>query len=129
MATAPNPSGQQAYRRTLAQLGQPVTIIRNVGVAPNVTQISATVQAIVKGYQPDGASVGRTQFSESRMGAITQGDRHILLLVDDLARADFPVPVVKNDKALVQGELLNITAVDPNTRYAVGAIDLVATGV
>ena len=129
MATAPNPAGQQAYRRTLAAIGQPVTVIRNVGVAPNVTQISAVVQAIVQGYQPDGTSARRTDYSDSRMGAITQGDRHIVVLADDLARANFPLPLAKNDKVLVAGELLNVTAVDPNTRYAVGAIDLVAAGV
>jgi hypothetical protein len=39
------------------------------------------------------------------------------------------LPVKKNDKVVVQGETMNVTEVDPNTRIFAGAIDLTIAGV
>jgi hypothetical protein len=126
---AVDPAIRDAYRRALARAGQSVTFVRNVGVAPNITQVSATVTARVMTYIPDTAAVGRTDFSASRLGTITQADRKIIVLADDLANAGFPVPLQKNDKAIVVGETLNVVSVDPNTRELAGAVELVVAGV
>lgn len=126
---AVDPMIRDAYRRALARTGQSVTFVRNVGVAPNITQTSATVTARVTTYTPDSAAVGRTESSARKLGAITQGDRKIIVLADDLANAGFPVPLQKNDKAVVDGETLNVMSVDPNTRGLAGAVELVVAGV
>lgn len=120
---------RDAYRCALARTGQTVTFIRNVGVAPNITQASATVMAHVASYTPDAEVMARTEFSARRIGAITQGDRKIIVLADDLANAGFPVPLQKNDKAIVDGETLNVVSVDPNTRHMASAVELVVAGV
>lgn len=124
-----DPEFLAAYRAALMRNGQPVTFVRNIGVAPHIRQVSATVTARVMTYTSDTDSVSRTDFSERKLGAITQGDRKLIVLCMDLYLAGFPVPLVKNDKAIVNGETLNITEVDPNTRQLAGAIELVATGV
>ena len=80
-----DPNIRDAYRRGLQRVGQKVTFIGYVGVAPNVTQTSATVLARVMDYSPEGPVVGRTDFPQSKLGAITQGDRMLIVLDDDLA--------------------------------------------
>jgi hypothetical protein len=124
-----DPSAVAGYRRALARRGVEVIFVRINGAAPHAAQVQATVMAIVTGYTPDSGQVGRTGFSETRLGAITQGDRKIVVLSDDLAGQFYPLPVAKNDKAIVNGETLTITAVDPNTRSLAGAIELTAAGV
>jgi hypothetical protein len=37
------------------------------------------------GYSPEGPVVGRTDFPQSKLGVITQGDRMLIVLDDDLA--------------------------------------------
>lgn len=124
-----DPGAISAYRRAIARTGQPVTFIRYQGVAPHVVTFSATVTARVTSYTPDSSVVGRTDFSANKLGAITQGDRKIIVLEADLAAAFFPLPLQKHDKAVVNGETLDILQVDPNTRQLGGAIELVAAGV
>jgi hypothetical protein len=55
-------------------------------------------------------------------------DRLIIVLSDDLAAKNFPLPLRKNDKALVQGEWLNIENLDPSKRGIAGAIEIHAKG-
>lgn len=127
--TLPDKNAEAGYRRALARIGQPVTVQRWSGTAPNATVTQATVTAIVRDYTADAGSVGRSDFGESRLGAITQTERHVILLADDLEDQLYPLPVVKNDKVVVQGETLNVTMVDPNTKLFAGAIDLTVAGV
>lgn len=122
-----------AYNRAFARLGVavPVTFTRNVGVAPNVTPATATVMAVVRDYLPDTESVARTGSTATKVGAITQGDRILIVMATDLANASFPLPLKKNDKATIvaTGEELNIIAVDGTKRIAGGAIEVKASGV
>lgn len=126
---SPDPGIIAGYRRALARTGQQVTFIRANGFTPHVAEFSATVMARVMSYTPDSSVVGRTDFSANKLGAITQGDRKIIVLEADLADAHFPLPLRKHDKAVVNGETLDILQVDPNTREKGGAIELVAAGV
>lgn len=128
MTALSKPSYVAAYRKALQRNGQPVTFVRDAGVAPGISQVSATVQAHVMNYVPDTNVVGRTDFGQ-RLGTITQGDRKIIVLADDLSAAGFPIPLRKHDKAVVQGETLDIIEVDDNTRMLAGAYELVVAGV
>jgi hypothetical protein len=118
----------EGYRRAIARRGESVTFQRITGQAPNVTVLpaggGATVQAIVTHYQPTSPIGGF-----AGPDAITEGDRSIIVLSDDLTAAGFPLPLQKNDKVVVQGELMNIERVDPSTRGIAGAWELVALGV
>ncbi len=122
-----------AYERAIARAGQPVTFERRNGVAPNIAIFTATVKARVMTFAPDAGSVGRTDFSENKLGAITQTQRKIIVLASDLQAAGFPLPLKKNDKAIITTngvtETFNVTAVDPNTRQLGGAIELDIAGV
>ena len=62
-------------------------------------------------------------------GEITLGARNVIVLADDLAAADFPLPVQKHDKVVVDGEELDVMSIDPNKRGIADAIELVAQGV
>jgi hypothetical protein len=124
-----------AYRRALTRAGQSVRVQRWTGQAPNKVVVEAIVMAFVQKYAPDATAVSETNFSASKQGAITQTERHVILLACDLEAAGFPTPmpgnciVKKNDKVVVQGETLNVDDVDPNTRVFVGALDLTVVGV
>lgn len=124
-----NPSAVAAYRSALARVGQSVTFTRVNGQPPNTATFSATVNAVVNDDLPDMTAVSRTGFSESKRGAITQGDRKVIVLGQDLADARFPLPLRKNDKAVIGGETFNVTLVDPYKRDFSGAIELTVTGV
>lgn len=120
---------QEGYRRAIARRGEQVTFQRIVGYAPNPVTVlpaggGATVNAIVMKYQPT-QSIGGFAGGD----AITEGDRTLIVLGDDLLQAGFPLPLQKNDKVIVQGELMNIERVDPSTRGVAGAWELVALGV
>jgi hypothetical protein len=125
MATDTN--ALEGYRRAIARRGESVTFQRILGQAPIVTILpapaGATVQAIVMNYQvqPDVMRVDPE-------GGVTLGDRQIIVLVDDLTAAGFPMPLRKNDKAIVQGEVLNIETLDPSKRGIAGAIEVHAKG-
>jgi hypothetical protein len=126
-----DPNAQAAYRRARDKVGIEVTFVRQFGAAPKAKTFSAKVTAVVRNYTPDGASVGRTDSSSSKQGAITQGDREIIVLAEDLATKRFPLPVKKNDKVVLvdTGEQLNIVAVDALKRAMAGAIECKASGV
>src|ERR1051326_1329354 len=105
-----NPNAQAAYQRARDRVGVPVTFQRVNGNAPNTNTVSANVVAVVRDYAPDFREVARTGYGSSSPGAITQGDREVIVLEQDLADQRFPLPVKKNDKIVVvgTGEQLNI---------------------
>lgn len=122
-------NAQEGYRRAIARAGETVTFQRISGQPGQGAVIlpapaGATVQAIVNSFQ-----VEAPVMSVKREGAITLADRKIIVLVDDLAQAGFPLPLRKNDRVVVQGETLNIETVDPSTRAFAGAVELRAKGI
>ena len=136
---AVDPRSQAAHTRAIQRRGVPVTFQRLSGVAPNVTitpATGATVTAVVYDYAPDGSASSQAGYGAGEIGAITQGERKILVMASDLAGAGFPLPVQKNDRALVLDsasgvmvEMLTVTRVDANKRAIAGAIELEAAGV
>lgn len=121
-----DPAGVAAYRAAFAVPGvaELVTFRRVNGQAPRTAQVDAEVLAVVRDYLPESAVL-----AVKREGAITQGGKHLIIIDDDLLQKRFPVPLRKNDKVLVRGELLNILTVDPNKRGFAGATEVVAVGV
>lgn len=127
-----DPSIVAAYRRAFARQGVavPISLRRITGFAPNTATVSADIVAIVRDYVPDTTVVAETGFAASKQGAITQGDRVIIVMADDLAQKRFPLPVRKNDRIMLpSGDVLNVIAVDAAKRAAAGAIELKAAGV
>lgn len=123
-----------AYERAFARLGVTlsVTFKRMTGFAPGaVTVQSATVMAVVRDYMPDTTSPRQQGYPATKPGAITEGDRVIIVMATDLANAGFPLPLRKNDKAVIvdTGDELNVIDVDAYKRAAAGAIELKAAGV
>lgn len=123
-----------SYKRAFARRGVAVqvTFKRVTGFAPNpVTTVTANVMAVVRDYQPDTTSPAQTGYAATKMGAITEGDRTIVVMGTDLAAAAFPLPLKKNDKVTIvaTGEELNVVSVDGTKRIAGGAIELKAAGV
>lgn len=130
VARASDPRMVTAYRRALALKGIPVVVTRVTGFAPNTVTFSSTLMAIVENYTPDSTAVAETGFSSSKVGAISQGDRMVILMSDDLVQQNFPLPLQKNDKiALPTGDVLNVEQVDSYKRALAGAIELKATGI
>ena len=105
--------------------GAQVTFQRVSGAPPAVKIISATVTALVRNYQPDGAASSQQGYSMSQIGAVTAGERSFLVMADDLAGAGFPLPLKKGDNLLPSdtGEKLTVTRVDPYKRAIAGAIE------
>jgi hypothetical protein len=127
-----DPAIREATRRAIyrASGGLQVTFTRVVGIAPNATTTSATVKAVVRDYKIDTPEMGQEGFKAANPGAITQGDREILVMADDLSAAGFPLPVEKGDRVAAEtGEKMNVTQVDALKRGIAGCIELVAAGI
>jgi hypothetical protein len=125
------PSAVAATRHAIELRGARVTFTRVTGFAPNTSSFSASVLAIVQNYVADSGVVARTGDSASSPGAITQGDRQVLVMTEDLKRLRFPLPLTKNDKITLSstGEQLNIVSVDAGKRAIAGCIECSAAGV
>jgi hypothetical protein len=84
----------------------------------------------VRDYKIDTPEMGQEGFKAANPGAITQGDREILVMADDLSAAGFPLPVEKGDRVAAEtGEKMNVTQVDALKRGIAGCIELVAAGI
>jgi hypothetical protein len=99
------------YRRMMALVGEKVLIRRYTGTGANRPRFDAEVMARVTEYEP-----------QELVGTIVQGDRKLIVLHEDLERAQFATPIKKGDKAVVRGKELNIEAPDDNTRRVQGEL-------
>lgn len=117
------------HRRAIAKTGQTIELQRITGAAPHTSLVTAEVTATVRNVDADTTSPSRDGYSSSQLGGITQGAREIIVLADDLAAANFPLPVRKNDRViLASGIRLNVIQVDAEKRAIAGAIELLASG-
>lgn len=116
---------QAAYRRAVARTGEAVTVQRVSGTAPKTVTFSAIVVANVQAYAPETNEVSETGYGSSQVGAITQSQRKVIVVAQDLADARFPLPVKKNDRVLLaDGTKCNVTGVDAHKRQLAGAVEL-----
>ncbi len=98
------PRNKFRWRAAVKRNGEPVLIRRYTGSGTNRPRFDVEVRGRVKGYEP-------TQL----IGSITQGDRRVLILQEDLIKAQLALPITTNDKCVVRGRELAIQAADDNT--------------
>lgn len=100
------------YRREVSENGETVTL-RRINPSPTPST-DKSVLARVVGYAPN-----------ELVGGIQQGDRKVIVLAEDVENTGFPVPIKTggSDKiVLASGRVLNIQAVDDNTRRVGGIL-------
>lgn len=102
---------KSTYRRMLAERGEVVAIRRYTGAGVSRPRFEVEVKAVVSDFGP-----------QDLVGAITQGDRKLIVMVEDLIRRQFAIPVTTNDKAMVRGRECAITAADDSTRRIAGEL-------
>lgn len=94
-----------SYRRMLDDVGEMILIRRYTGQGTARPRFSVEVKARVTGYDPD-----------ELVGTVQQGDRKVIVLVQDLIDAQFALPIVKGDKVVVRGKEMNVESADDSTR-------------
>lgn len=126
-----DPTMTASYRRAMARAGVPAKFMRVTGFAPNAATFSAKVTAIARDALPDTTVVARTDVPASKQGAITQDDRIIIVIADDLAQQRFPLPLQKHDKAYLgpNEDEYDVISVDAYKLAAAGAIEVKVSGV
>lgn len=99
------------HRMMLQADGEIVIVRRYTGTGTTRPRFDAEVRGRVTGYQP-----------HELVGSIVQGDRKVIVLAQDLLDRQFPLNLVKGDKAVVRGKELNIEAADDSTRRVAGVL-------
>ncbi|MBI4367272.1 MAG: hypothetical protein HY543_10675 [Deltaproteobacteria bacterium] len=92
------------YRRAIRQHGEPVLFRRYTGAGANRQIFNAEMRAVVTGYQP-----------QELIGGLVQGDRKVILLAEDVNKAQIGLPINLGDKLVVRGRELAIGVVDDST--------------
>jgi hypothetical protein len=92
------------YRRALRQHGEPVLYRRYTGSGANRPMMNWEVRAWVQGYA-----------ANELIGGIVQGDRKVILLAEDVHKAQIGLPLSTGDKLVVRGRELAIGVVDDST--------------
>jgi hypothetical protein len=111
---------KDTYRRMIDDGGEPIFVRRYTGSGTVKPKFDAQVRAKVSGYAPD-----------ELVGGIVQGDRRVIILVQDLIDRQFAMPILASDKVVVRGKELAIIAPDDSTRRISGvliAYELTARG-
>lgn len=110
-------AARDMYRRHLSAHGETISLVRGFG---GVNPITVTgLRARVKGYEPNEV-----------VGAIQQGERHVILLAEDVAATALSAPAI-NDRVIWNGKTLTVKEVNDATRRIRGvaiAYDLKVQG-
>lgn len=95
------------YRNALSADGnaETVAVRRYTGTGAARTSADKNAMARVTDFRPD-----------TLVGDIKQGDRSVILLVEDLVTAGFSLPVKITDKIVIRGRECAIQALDDSTR-------------
>lgn len=99
------------YRSFMDEVGEPILVRRWYNTGLTRTKFEASVKARVT-----------VETADELAGAIHQGDVNLIILVDDLESAQFPLPLTTNDRVVVRGKELSPIAVDANTRRIAGVL-------
>jgi hypothetical protein len=92
------------YRRALRQHGEPVLLLRQTGSGAFRPPMRWELRGWVQGYQP-----------QELIGTIVQGDRKVILLAEDVNRAQIGLPITTADALIVRGRQLAIGVIDDST--------------
>jgi hypothetical protein len=111
-----------SYRTNLQKYGESITVRRYSGTGGSRTSTDYEARA----------RVTEAQASEL-IGNLQQAVRKIIILAEDLEAEGFSFPMVANgnDKIVVRGKEMTVTAVDDNTRRVQGvliALDVTVSG-
>jgi hypothetical protein len=96
---------RQMYRDQITAHGEVIYIRRYVGTGTGRPYTDKSCHARVMGYQPD-----------ELVGTVTQGDRKIIALAEDLEGYSPVFTPTKSDKAMVRGAELSIISIDDSTK-------------
>jgi hypothetical protein len=102
---------KQSYRESVDAAGETIKLRRYTGIGTSRVANDTNVRARVTGYT-----------ANELVGAIQQGDRRVIMLVEDLVNAGFAVPVTANDKIVLRGTMIAIISVDDSTRRIQGEL-------
>jgi hypothetical protein len=102
---------RQSYRENMDAVGETIAIRRYTGTGVARVPADTDVRARVTGYD-----------ERELVGTIQQGDRKIIVLVEDLTSAGFAIPVTPNDKVVLRGTMISIVTVDDSTRRIQGEL-------
>lgn len=105
-----NPDAVKAsYRRTLKDI---ISVRRYTGSGANRPRFDAPkIRANVSGFAP-----------HELIGTIVQGDRKVIVFIDDLIERKMALPITTNDKVVIEGKELAIMGVDGSTRQVNGVL-------
>jgi len=101
----------QSYRENMDAVGETIIVRRYTGTGVGRVAHDTNVRARVTGYD-----------QRELVGTIQQGDRRIIMLIEDLTNAGFAVPVTPNDKIVLRGVMISIVTVDDSTRRIQGVL-------
>lgn len=93
------------YSTFMDQVGEEMLIRRWYNTGTNRTKFEAEVRA---------RSVGESE--DAIAGSVHQGTRRLIVLVEDLEKVQFPLPLTTNDKIVIDGKEFAIAKVDDQTR-------------
>lgn len=96
---------REMYRTQFDLHGEDIVIRRYAGTGVDRPHADYPCRARVMGYAPD-----------ELVGGVTQGDRHIVALAEDLEGYSPPFTIAKGDKAIVRDVELAIMGVNDSTR-------------
>jgi hypothetical protein len=102
---------RQAYSRDVDAVGETIAIRRFTGTGVGRIPTDTNVRARVTGYD-----------ERELVGTVQQGDRRLIVIVEDLVNAGFAVPVTPNDKVVLRGTMISIVTVDDSTRRIQGEL-------
>jgi hypothetical protein len=94
-----------AYITAMDAAGETIVIRRYTGTGTTRVPHDTNVRARVVGYA-----------ANELVGTIQQGDRKVIVLVQDLIDAGFSLPVTANDKIVLRGTMIAVISVDDSTR-------------
>lgn len=123
-------SAQAFHRAAIHRVGSPVQFQRLSGAGVNVVTRSVDAIAALRDALPNTTAPAETGYGASSPDAISQSDRTLVVMDDELREKGFPMPLAKDDKVLLAdtGDLTTITRVDAAKRRLAGAIEVTITG-
>ncbi len=126
-----NVSARAFWRHAINQVGVPLTLARAIGYAPNLTTFSVSLRAKVALAAPDSTAPSQEGLGSSGADAVTENDRTVTVMAEELFRSRFPMPVQKGDLVTLPETLeqYTVTRVDPYALAIAGVIRLTITGV
>lgn len=100
-----------SYSANMDAVGETIVIRRYTGTGVGRVPHDTNVRARVTGYD-----------YRELVGTIQQGDRRLIVLLEDLENAGFATPVVPTDKIVLRGTMISIVTVDDSTRRLQGEL-------